>query len=160
MTPDEQTGASLQTSLDAIEAGNYLGDAALVETLVRGWVGDIMGASTPDDMLEACNRLALIFSGNDPAFTPIPEWSTRDGMGRDFAERLGAHPDQNLVDILRTGLSIVGLELVNVARDYEGQPVEKWGWLVDEKVALLVSLFLGTVAVTHDPLSESGEEGA
>ncbi|CAB4179962.1 hypothetical protein UFOVP1040_1, partial [uncultured Caudovirales phage] len=85
--PKQPDGPTFAASLAGIEAGNYLGSLDLMDELVRGWVSELMHASSPDEAIAACNRLAVILAGGDPNFTPVPEWHTREALGFVVAER-------------------------------------------------------------------------
>lgn len=159
-TKNPDTNSNFTASLEAIATGGYLGSRQLLDELVRGWWYDLMTAASPDDAIAACNRLALVLAGQDPAYTVVPDWNTRAGLGMVVAERIGVDPDQNFVDILRSALAVVGTEGFTLAREYEGRPETDWQWVVDAKIEMLVSLFLGTIDLTHEPIAPAPEGGA
>ena len=140
-----QSGSSFQEALAVANSEGYLGNAEVVESLVRGFVANIIEATSPDTAFSECDRMALIFSGNEPGFTPIPGWTTREALGIKCAERQDVDPDQSLVDILRATFAMYAVWLRGVVEDYAGEPEEDWGWRIDLIIEHCTSLMIGTI---------------
>ena len=93
---NHHTDPSGQVASARTAAGpQYLGDIVFVEQLVRHFVngildrfdlvgrGSLMSTDAVDADKRACQHMAFVFSGLDPAFTPITGWN-----GAGLAEHL------------------------------------------------------------------------
>jgi hypothetical protein len=147
MPPREppQSETIFQAALAVANSEGYLGNAAVIEGLVRDFVANILEATSPDTAFAECDRMALIFSGNEPGFTPIPEWNTREALGMKCAERQDVDPDQSLVDILRATFATYAIQLRGLVEDHANDPEEVWGWQIDQIIEHCTALMLGTI---------------
>jgi hypothetical protein len=141
----DQSGSSFQAALAVANSEGYLGNAEFVEGLVRDFVANIIEATSPDTAFSECDRMALIFSGNEPGFTPIPDWNTREALGMKCAERQDVDPDQSLVDILRATFAMYAVQLRGLVEAHASDPVEDWGWKIDQIIEHCTSLMIGTI---------------
>lgn len=78
----------LVMSAKAAAGANYLGDRDVVDRLVRDFASGVLarfekvgdGLLTPNDAAEQdkaeCLRMEQVFTGNDPAYSPMPGWTT------------------------------------------------------------------------------------
>ena len=130
------------TALSKAMQPNYLGTpsvvsgevAAFVDTLVRHWLSQHLGADVPTvsstDVLEANKRLTRIFAGQDPDYTVIGPWNSAAQLGAAVVRAWDLDPDyyadENLMCILSEGLAGVSLtvkallnELVTARREWE-----------------------------------------
>lgn len=78
----------LVMSAKAAAGANYLGDRDVVDRLVRNFAAGVLarfekvgdGLLTPNEAAEQdkaeCVRLEQVFTGQDPAYSPMPGWTT------------------------------------------------------------------------------------
>lgn len=140
-----QTGSSFQAALAVANSEGYLGNAEVVESLVRDFVANSLEATGPESIYADCDRLSLIFSGNDEGFTPIPEWNTREGLGMKCCERHDLDPNMSLVDILRATFAMYAAQARGILIEHAKDPEEDWGWKIDQIIEHCTSLMLGTI---------------
>lgn len=140
-----QSESSFQEALAVANSEGYLGNAKVVEDLVRGFVANCVEATGPETIYADCDRLALIFSGNEPGFTPIPEWNTREALGMKCCERHDLDPNQSFVDILRATFATYAVDARDILIEHAKDPEEDWGWKIDGIIEHCTSLMIGTI---------------
>ena len=148
--------AGLSKGLEESLKEGYLGNADIVESVIRGWAGEILDADTQEEAMAACDRMGVIFSGGDPAFTMIPGWNDREHLGMMVSRRAGIDPNHTLIDILRGAFIGNGAQLRELLNENDGKPYEEWGWQVDGIVEFLQAMMMGTADVLFpvDPEAE------
>lgn len=139
-----QTGSSFQAALAVANSEGYLGNAKVVENLVRDFVANSLEATSPDSIVVDSERLALIFSGSEPSFTPIPEWNTHEALGMKCCERRDL-PFMSFADILRVTFLGYAAEARGIMVDHAKDPEEAWGWKIDHIIEHCTALMLGTI---------------
>jgi hypothetical protein len=141
----DQSGSSFQAALAVANSEGYLGNSEIVEGLVRDFVANVIEATSPDTAFSECDRMALIFSGNEPGFTPIPEWNTREALGMKCADWQDVDPNQSLIDILRATFAKYAIWARSTVADYANEPNDDWRWRIDLIIEYCTSLMLGTI---------------
>jgi hypothetical protein len=121
----------------------YLGNAAVVEKLVRELIGGALESLDQDDIARRATAFARVFAGMDTDHPPVPEWDTIDGIGMSCATRLGVSSEQNLVDIMRSSaLAIVAVAL-DVVKAHAEDAGAVWQPKIDDVVTYAVSALMG-----------------
>lgn len=133
-------------------ASGYLGDISVVDTLVRGYVAALANAETPEAMVAEADRMALIFSGADPAFTPIKGWNSRDELGLYIAKNYGkVDPNAPLLEILKSLFLDGALRFLEAAKAHEKHGPEASEFQIDALVEELVAVLTATWEITYPP---------
>jgi hypothetical protein len=143
----DQSGSSFQAALTVANSVGYLGNAEFVEGLVREFVANIIEATSPDTAFSECDRMALIFSGNEAGFTPIPEWNTREALGMKCCERHNLDPGQSLVDILRATFGAYAVQVRGILIEHSKKADDFWVLKVEQIFCHCTSLMLGTIDI-------------
>lgn len=153
------TGALPGAIAPLVSEKPYLGDPAVVDGLVRGFVSDMMNrhadggdrSALIDADKNACNVLAENIAGMHPDdYVPMPQWQSRQGLGFALAARLGLDPDQAFIDICRGACGMLALEIYEAEKAaLSGAPDHQWKFFVDAAIETYSSLFLGTIDLTH-----------
>lgn len=114
----------------------FLGDMAVVDGLVRGLAGDVLtrydevGLSvlTPEDAANAdreqCMKLAAVFTGADPAYAPVRQWTgtpLADHLRQRMEHQL--QPDDNDQALVAQAFAVFVHSLYDLLR--EAGPVDE-----------------------------------
>lgn len=106
-TPPAEDRRAAEFISDALTADNYLGNADLVTALVdgftekvHGWAGSTAAGELSKGEFKRLlgaeiDRLADIFMGRNPAYTPIVGWNSRFGVAIALRQSLGAFWDMH-----------------------------------------------------------------
>lgn len=127
----------------------YLGNAEIVEALVRDFVSDIATATSAEEAKAAIEKKAIIFCGSDPAYETVSEWNDRLQLGMVICSRVGVDPNQDWMSIMRAGLGKLALEIRGTIQNHADQPIEEWSWQIDAMIEFWTSMLLGTLSLTH-----------
>jgi hypothetical protein len=141
--------AIFQDALAVASSENYLGNAEVVEALARDFVANVLEATNADSAMEECNRMALIFSGNQPGYTAIPDWNTREALGMKCCERHDLDPDQSCVDILRATFGMYATQALGILQEHKDDAQESWDWKLDQIIEHCTALMLGTIDTVY-----------
>ncbi len=128
---------------------SYLGNAKVVEGIVRGFVGRVAHAKSAQEIETACVQCAEIFAGLDDRFTPIDGWDTRHGLGQVFAERLGCDFSQSTTEILKTGFGVMSRYVLNIIKEHGEGPDDVWQHKIDTLVDYAVAILMGTIDTVY-----------
>jgi hypothetical protein len=69
---------SIDDRVETAPGPNYLGDINQVILIVGGFVDDVLAAGMPAEKL--CYRMARVFTGQEPGYTPMAIWNTGGGF--------------------------------------------------------------------------------
>jgi hypothetical protein len=148
-TRNSAEAAIFQDALAVASSENYLGNAEVVEGLVRDFIANVLEATTADQVFEECSRVALIFSGSQPGYTPVPDWNTREALGMKCAERHDLDPNQSCVDILRATFGMYATQVRGILIEHVDDQEEDWSWKLDQIIEHCTALMLGTIDTVY-----------
>ena len=134
------------------KAGTYLGDVAVVDGLVRAFIMALSEAETGEQMVAEADRMALLFAGENPDFSPIPGWNTRDQLGLYIAKHYGkADPNKPLIEILKTLFLDGVIRFIDAVKAQAAMGDEAGQFRIDVLVEELVAVLTGTWEITYPP---------
>ncbi|MBN3839230.1 hypothetical protein [Burkholderia sp. Ac-20349] len=125
-----------------VKSESYLGNAKVVGQLVRQFVHNVLSIDA-SALVGECNRMADIFAGMNAAYTSIPDWSNRDGIGRSVAEQYGVDPTQSTHAILRAAFAVIATRLFGIVKQHHNDADEVWQPLVDQLVRDAAAALVG-----------------
>lgn len=132
--------------------GSYLGDVSVVDMLVRDFIGSLGEAETPEAMVAQADRMALIFSGSEPAYSPIPGWNTRDQLGLYIVKHYGkANPNASLMEILKVMFLDAAQRFLEAVKIEGSQGPEAMEFQIDALIEELVAVLTSTWEITFPP---------
>lgn len=145
-----------QRGLQNAAQPGYLGNAVLVESLVRSFAQDVLQATAPDQCYAAVNKIAGVFSGVEDGYTLMPEWHDRMYLGAKACARLGIDPDQSYQDIMRSAFAEYAAQLRTVLNESADLPKDQWDFKIDAIIEHATALMLGTIDIVF-PLNPDDE---
>ena len=128
-----------EKSLAFAGSNRYLGSSEVVEDLVRKFIARVYELKSPDDLIAACNRMAEIFSGMDPAYQLDAEWAERAGLHQSLCERLGISFNTWGVEIVKIAFGIFARDALGILKSKENQEAQ-----VDALIKYMVAVMIGT----------------
>lgn len=153
----DANSASFVAALQAASKPNYLGSIAVVDSILRNLAVQILNRRekmSKEDAAEAnakdCDRLAVAFLGEDPAYAPMPVWNSEGHIDQFVAAALGwsgRTPQQ----IMR-GLFTEFVGDFNRLADYAntpGVPEDNWIWQSDALLESYIGFLLGIPPVEN-----------
>jgi hypothetical protein len=148
----------------ALSSENYLGSPEVVTALLDEFVNALIGVwmyqykksthkVTHGDILALNQRLARIFSGGDPEYTPIGPWNSVEQLGQAVIEHFNLNADylarENLECILSEGFAALSIKTNEVLKVYFQDSLLNWAEGVVPRLQGLFK-FAGTVLLgTH-----------
>lgn len=134
------------------KAGSYLGDIAVVDSVVRAFIGALAEAETAEQMVAEADRMALIFAGQNPEFSPIPDWNTRDQLGLYIARHYGkVDPNGSLIEILKSLFLDGVIRFIDAVKAQAQLGDEAGQFRIDILIEELVAVLTATWEITYPP---------
>jgi hypothetical protein len=138
---------SIATAAD--DDNQYLGDAVVVETILRAAIGEFMslvqeGKATQADMERIARRAAGIFLGHDKDFTPVPKWNAPGHIDEFVAKWVGSEETDAVARLEQMMVEMMGqsLEIARIA-DRPDALDEEWKWQLPAMFQEYTWLLLG-----------------
>lgn len=127
----------------------YLGNVETVDGIVRSFVAtvsDLLAAGDGPGIVAALDAPAMIFAGLDPAYAPIPGWSTQPELGVYAATRLEFDSEQSLVDTMRTAFGLLAHGVIDTTKELASGSIseEDAQFRIDAVVEEMTAALTGT----------------
>jgi hypothetical protein len=125
----------------------YLGDAQVVEQVMRAFLGAVFMANDEYEVISACNETGEVLAGYDKRYTVVPKWAGRDGLNQCLCARLDVDSGLTNLDILRSALGVYAQMALGIVRD-GGSDADQEA-KVDKLVRYMVALQIGLADVLY-----------
>lgn len=131
----------------AASKDNYLGDLAVVDILVRGYIGDVaeaMSRGDEDAVMRLATDMVEIFAGMRDDYAPIPDWHTSNRLGSHVAEHWNLEPGQALTTTLRAMFLLLAQRVADAIKAKAGVIDGDAGFMIDTAVEEATAALMGT----------------
>lgn len=156
-----------QDALTSANAGNFLGDPQVIESLLRYAVSEVCdkfeNAKTEEDRLsllkKQATRLGTILLGQNPSFRPLHKWNEPGAIDEFCAKWLGSAETDPLRRMTHAAVMLFN-DMIDLA-EYAGEDgvlEEQWKFQMDGIFERYTGIFLGIDPPTQAAIVLGNEE--